>query len=58
LFVRLVGIAFFDRPMALNIAPTGFGTWLVVVLILSTLASLLPAIRAASISVREALAYE
>jgi len=36
----------------------GFLRWLLIALLLSTVASLLPARRAARMSVREALAYE
>jgi len=57
-FVVGVGNAFFNRPLGFAIAPVGYLAWLGVVLFLSALASFLPAQRAASVSVREALAYE
>jgi putative ABC transport system permease protein len=57
-FVIGVGQAFFDRPLPLVIAPVGFVAWLAIAVILAIGASLVPAQRAAAISVREALAYE
>jgi putative ABC transport system permease protein len=53
-----VGAALFERPMPLSFSVAGVWIWLAIVLIISTLASLVPAARAARISVREALAYE
>jgi putative ABC transport system permease protein len=57
-FVILIGNAFFDRPMTLRISPLSFLAWLGVALVLASAASIAPANRAASISVRESLAYE
>ncbi|NDJ36571.1 MAG: FtsX-like permease family protein, partial [Chloroflexi bacterium] len=53
-----VGLAFFDRPVGLQIAPQAFLLWLLIVVLLASVASLLPANRAAQVSVRESLAYE
>ena len=53
-----IGLAFFNRPMTLVLTPLGFGGWLGIVLVLAAAASLLPANRAAQVSVRESLAYE
>jgi putative ABC transport system permease protein len=57
-FSAIIGVAFFERPMAATFSVLGFGAWLIIVLVTSTVASLLPARRAARISVRESLAYE
>jgi len=57
-FVTGIGLAFFNRPMTLVLTPLGFGGWLGIVLVLAAAASLLPANRAAQVSVRESLAYE
>lgn len=53
-----MGTALFGNPMAFNFAWDGLADWLIVVLVLSTLASLLPASNAARLTVREVLAYE
>ncbi len=57
-FSYFAGQAFFDRPLNLILDPMGYTLWLVVACLLAAVASLLPARRAARISVREALAYE
>ncbi len=57
-FVVGVGNAFFQRPMSFTIWPPGYVIWFFVQLAIATLASLAPAMRAARVSVREALAYE
>jgi putative ABC transport system permease protein len=38
--------------------PVGFGLWLLIVLVLSAVASILPARNAARLTIREVLAYE
>ena len=43
---------------AFSITSRGFILWLVAVIVLSTLASLLPARNAARLTIREVLAYE
>lgn len=53
-----VGLAFFERPMDFSFSMLGVLAWLVLALFIAALASLLPARRASSVSVREALAYE
>ncbi len=53
-----VSQALFGSPSILLITPTGFLIWLGVVIVLSTLASALPARTAASLTIREVLAYE
>ena len=57
-FGALIGQAFFERPMQLSYSIPGVFIWLAIALVISTLASLVPARRAVRISVREALAYE
>jgi putative ABC transport system permease protein len=57
-FNYLVAMAFFERPMGFTFSFPGLIVWLIVVTLISTIASLLPARRAARMSVREALAYE
>lgn len=54
------GISFsvFDAPSNLGFTPVGFVIWLVVVVILSFLASIIPALNAARLTIREVLNYE
>jgi putative ABC transport system permease protein len=58
LFSNVVGEAVFSLPFDFVYSLGGVGQWLLIVIVLSTLASLWPALRAAQVSVREALAYE
>ncbi len=53
-----VGVAFLDAPLNYTFSTQGTLLWLAVVLILATLASILPAWNASRLSVREVLAYE
>ena len=53
-----MSLAIFDAPSTFGITMTGFVIWLVVVLVLSFLASVLPARNAARLTIREVLAYE
>jgi putative ABC transport system permease protein len=53
-----ISLALFDAPSNLGFTPTGFLIWLVVVVILSILASVMPARSAARLTIREVLAYE
>lgn len=48
----------FGMPSAFSLTTTGFVLWLLVVAVLSVLASLLPARSAARLTIREVLAYE
>jgi putative ABC transport system permease protein len=57
-FATALGIAIFERPIPFSFSPIGLVGWLAIAVIISAIASLLPARRAAAISVREALAYE
>ncbi len=54
----LVGEAIFQLPLSYAISVFGIIMWLVIVLVLSALASVLPAYNAARLTVREILAYE
>jgi putative ABC transport system permease protein len=53
-----VSLAIFGMTSALSFTTTGFLLWLVAVVVLSILASLLPARNAARLTIREVLAYE
>ena len=54
----IVSMAVFNSPIAVHFTWIGFVIWLAVVLVLSALASVLPARNAASLTIREVLAYE
>jgi len=54
----VVGVAFTDAPLTHTFSTNGALLWLAVVLILATMASLLPARNASRLTVREVLAYE
>ena len=56
--LRIVSQAMIGSEMPLYLTPLGFGIWLLVVLILSVAASILPARSAARLTIREVLAYE
>ncbi len=58
LFSDVVGDALFSLPFDFVYSISGVGFWLLIVVVLSALASLWPALRATRVSVREALAYE
>ena len=53
-----VSQAIFSSPSNLALTPTGFIIWLAAVLILSILASVMPARNASRLTIREVLAYE
>jgi putative ABC transport system permease protein len=53
-----LGNMLFKMPMFFRYSVNGVFVWLVVMIVLATLASLWPALRAARLSVRETLAYE
>ena len=53
-----VGISIFQTQLSYTFSLEGVGLWLVVVIVLATLASLLPARNASRVTVREVLAYE
>ena len=54
----LVGDALFQLPLSYAISVTGIIMWLIIVVVLSMLASFLPAYNASRLTVREILAYE
>ncbi|GAB4533097.1 MAG: FtsX-like permease family protein [Anaerolineae bacterium] len=58
LFGEVIGEAILELPLDFAYSTEGLALWLLIVVVISALASLLPALRAAGISVREALAYE
>jgi putative ABC transport system permease protein len=58
LFSDLIGEILLEMPLDFRYSTVGMVLWLVIVTLLSALASLWPALRAAQVSVREALAYE
>jgi putative ABC transport system permease protein len=53
-----VGLSVLVVPLSFSYSVTGFWTWLILVVILSALASALPARNASRLTVREVLAYE
>jgi putative ABC transport system permease protein len=57
-FSAALGDLIFKLPLNFRYSTLGLAIWLAVIVLLSALASLLPALRAARISVRETLAYE
>jgi putative ABC transport system permease protein len=53
-----MGNMLFKMPMFFRYSVNGVFLWIVVMIVLATLASLWPALRAARLSVRDTLAYE
>ncbi len=53
-----ISLSLFGSPASFGFTPLGFVIWLVVVLILSVLASVIPARGATHLTIREVLAYE
>ncbi len=58
LLTAIVSHAIFATPITSVFTPTGYFIWLGLVLLLSSLASVLPARNAARLTIREVLAYE
>ena len=58
LLSRAVGMAFIQTPLDFAYAFNGIAYWLVIVVIVGTLASIAPALSAANLSVRASLSYE
>jgi putative ABC transport system permease protein len=58
LLATIVSNAIFATPIAVVFTPSGYVIWLGLVILLSTLASVLPARNAARLTIREVLAYE
>ena len=57
-FSAAIGRALLEAPLDFSFSIPGLAFWLVIVIVLSAVASLWPALRATQVSVREALAYE
>jgi putative ABC transport system permease protein len=53
-----ISLAIFEAPSSFGFTPTGFVIWLGVVLVLSIVASIIPARSAARLTIREVLSYE
>jgi putative ABC transport system permease protein len=53
-----INVAIFDSPSKFTFTPQGLVIWLIVVIVLSVLASLMPARNATRLTIREVLAYE
>jgi putative ABC transport system permease protein len=58
LFSDMVGATLMELPLDFSYSTAGLAIWLVIVVVLSALASLWPALRATRVSVQESLAYE
>jgi len=58
LFDNMLGYAFFDQPLDFTFSSAGILIWLIVIIIVSFIASVLPAFRAMRMSVQETLSYE
>ncbi len=58
LFNAMIGQMIIDQPLVFVFLPTGLIIWLVLIVVISVIASMLPAYRAIKMSVRETLAYE
>ena len=54
----IVSLAVFETPITVVFTYLGYAIWLGLVLVLSTVASILPARNAARLTIREVLAYE
>ena len=55
---RTVGLSFMDYPMPATTSPGGIFVWAVIVIVISIVASLFPALRAVRLTVTQVLAYE
>jgi putative ABC transport system permease protein len=58
LLSNAVGMSFLQAPLSYSFSVDGVLIWLVVVVVLSGVASFLPARNASRLTVREVLAYE
>lgn len=57
-FSAAIGKGLVELPLDFKYPASGLLLWLAIVLVISALASLFPALRATRVSVRESLAYE
>jgi putative ABC transport system permease protein len=58
LLSTIVSVTIFETPIKVVFTLMGYGIWIALVLVLSALASILPARNAARLTIREVLAYE
>jgi putative ABC transport system permease protein len=58
LLAREIGMSFMDYPMAASYSPGGVLAWAIIVIVISIVASLFPAMNAVRLTVTEVLAYE
>ncbi|MGD8402643.1 MAG: FtsX-like permease family protein [Anaerolineales bacterium] len=58
LLSTIISVTIFETPIKVVFTLIGYGIWLALVLILSAIASILPARNAARLTIREVLAYE
>ncbi|MGB7874075.1 MAG: FtsX-like permease family protein [Anaerolineales bacterium] len=58
LLSTIISVTIFETPIKVVFTLMGYGIWIALVLVLSTLASILPARNAARLTIREVLAYE
>jgi putative ABC transport system permease protein len=58
LLSTIISVTIFETPIKVVFTFTGYGIWIALVLVLSALASILPARNAARLTIREVLAYE
>jgi putative ABC transport system permease protein len=58
LLSTIVSLAVFETPIAVHFTLEGYAIWLALVLVLSAVASIVPARNAARLTIREVLAYE
>ncbi len=58
MLATIISLAIFNSPIDVKITWDGFVLWLLLVLVLSALASILPARNAARLTIREVLSYE
>ena len=58
LLSTIVSLAVFETPITVVFTPLGYFIWLGLVVVLSALASVVPARNAARLTIREVLAYE
>ena len=56
--LKIIGESLMNSAMALNFTPLGILLWLAVVIVLSVIASIMPARNAARLTINEVLAYE
>jgi len=55
---QTIGIAFMSTPLPATYSPTGVWSWVILVIVISVIASFFPALRATRLTVTEVLAYE